>query len=151
MLGEFVSDAEGLAGDPGDSPGLNLLPIQTRFADKKEVRQVSVLWGEDRWQAYEIHMGESIASHHCAPLCSVENNNGVRPEGCRVRNIWGSYLHGLFESSAVRSELARSAGIEAYQPSDVSWRTRLQRVHDGMADLLDEHLDLERVWQYVEN
>jgi adenosylcobyric acid synthase len=151
MLGEFVSDPQGLAGDPGDSPGLNLLPIQTRFADKKEVMQVSVLWGEDHWQAYEIHMGESVASRHYAPLCLVENKKGVRPEGCRVRNIWGSYLHGLFESSAVRSELARNAGIEDYQPSDVSWRTRLQRVYDGMADLLDEHLDLERVWQYVEN
>jgi adenosylcobyric acid synthase len=150
MLGESISDPRGVAGDPGESPGLNLLPVRTAFTDKKEVRQVLVLWGEDRWQAYEIHMGESVASRHCAPLCSVRNHIGVRFEGCRVGNIWGSYLHGLFESSIVRSELASRAGIKDYQPAATSWRTRLQSVYEGMADLLEEHIDLEGIWRYVE-
>jgi adenosylcobyric acid synthase len=151
MLGELVSDSQGVAGDSGDLPGLGLLPVSTRFADKKEVLQVSVIWREDRWQAYEIHMGESVASRSCEPLCFVESANGVRPEGCRVRKVWGSYLHGLFESSAVRSELARSAGIQGYRPAEVPWRTHLQEVYDRMADLLDEHLDLNGVWDYVSN
>jgi adenosylcobyric acid synthase len=96
-------------------------------------------------------MGESIATRACEPLCFVKNEKGIRGEGCRVKNVWGSYLHGFFESIAVRSELARSAGLENYRPTDVSWRAHLQRVYDGMADLLEEHLDLERVWQYVAN
>jgi adenosylcobyric acid synthase len=149
MLGESVSDPQGVGGDPGNSPGLNLLPIQTTFTEKKEVVQTSVLWGGDRWQAYEIHMGESVATRNCEPLCFVECGNGRRAEGCRVKNVWGSYLHGFFESSAVRSELARIAGIRNYRPTDVSWRKHLQKVYGGMADLLDEHLDLERVWHYV--
>jgi adenosylcobyric acid synthase len=149
MLGESVSDPQGVGGDPGNSPGLNLLPIQTTFTEKKEVVQTSVLWGRDRWQAYEIHMGESVATRNCEPLCFVECGNGRRAEGCRVKNVWGSYLHGFFESSAVRSELARIAGIRNYRPTDVSWRKHLQKVYGGMADLLDEHLDLERVWHYV--
>jgi adenosylcobyric acid synthase len=66
-----------------------------------------------------------------------------------VKNVWGSYLHGFFESSAVRSELARIAGIRNYRPTNVSWRKHLQEVYEGMADLLDEHLNLERVWDYV--
>jgi adenosylcobyric acid synthase len=151
MLGEFVSDAQGVAGNLGDLPGLNLLPVRTRFADKKEVLQVSVIWEDHRWQAYEIHMGESTASRSCEPLCFVECRDGVRPEGCRVRNVWGSYLHGLFESSAVRCELARSAGIQGYWPAEVSWRIHLQWVYDRMADLLDEHLDLKGIWDYVSN
>jgi adenosylcobyric acid synthase len=149
MLGESVSDPQGLGGDQGHSPGLNLLPIQTRFTEKKAVVQTSVLWERDRWQAYEIHMGESVATRDCQPLCFVESRNGKRAEGCRVKNVWGSYLHGFFESSAVRSELARIAGIRNYRPADVSWRKHLQQVYGGMADLLDEHLDLERVWDYV--
>ena len=149
MLGEFLSDPQGVAGDPGDLPGLNLLPIRTTFTNKKEVVQISVLWGGDRWQAYEIHMGESVASRRCEPLCLVEGRNGLRAEGCRVGNVWGSYLHGLFESKAVRAELASSAGIQKYQAADISWRTHLRWVYDGMADLLDEYLDMERVWEYV--
>jgi len=149
MLGESVSDPQGVGGDSGNSPGLKLLPIQTRFTEKKEVVQITVLWERDRWQAYEIHMGESVATRNCEPLCFIEGKNGKRAEGCRVKNVWGSYLHGFFESSAVRSELARIAGIQNYRPADVSWRKHLQQVYDGMADLLDEHLDLERVWDYV--
>src|SRR5215469_1040115 len=68
ILGEFLSDSQGVAGDSGDLLGLNLLPIRTRFADKKEVVQVSVIWGEHRWQAYEIHMGESVTSRNCEPV-----------------------------------------------------------------------------------
>src|ERR1700730_2820939 len=151
MLGESVSDPQGVAGDSGESQGLNLLPVQSRFADKKEVVQVSARRGEDCWQAYEIHMGESIATRACEALCLIKNAKGIRGEGGRVKNIWGSYLHGFFESSAVRSELARSAGLENYQPAKVSWRAHLHRVYDGMADLLEEHLDLEGVWQYVSN
>ena len=148
-LGEFLSDSQGVAGDSGDLPGLNLLPIRTRFADKKEVVQVSVIWGEHRWQAYEIHMGESVTSRNCEPVCFVERHNGFRPEGCRAGKVWGSYLHGLFESGAVRSELARSAGLQGYRPAEVPWRIHLQGVYDRMADLLDEHLDLKGIWDYV--
>jgi adenosylcobyric acid synthase len=60
-------------------------------------------------------------------------------------------LHGLFESSAVRSELARTAGIQGYRPAEIPWRIHLQGVYDRMADLLDEHLDLKGIWDYVSN
>jgi len=149
MLGQLVSDPQGTGGDPGNSLGLNLLPIQTRFTNRKEVVQISALWDGDRWQAYEIHMGESVTTRDCEPMCFVESGDGKRAEGCRVKNVWGSYLHGLFESSAVRAELVRIAGIRNYRSANVSWRKHLQQVYDGMADMLDEHLDLERVWDYV--
>ncbi len=149
MLGESVRDPEGLAGDRGVVPGLNLLPVRTTFSQAKEVLQVCARWGGERWQAYEIHMGTTIATGPCAPLCSVEHRAGVRPEGCQMRNVWGTYLHGLFESSAIRSELASRAGFSAYRPAAVPWREHLQGVYDGMADLLEEHLNLQEIWDYV--
>ena len=106
-------------------------------------------WGGERWQAYEIHMGTTIPTGPCAPLCSVEYSWGARPEGCQTRNVWGTYLHGLFESSAIRSELATRAGFSNYRSAIVPWREHLQGVYDGMADLLEEHLNLEEVWDYV--
>ena len=149
MLGESVRDPEGIAGDRGVAPGLNLLPVRTTFSQAKEVLQVSAMWGEERWQAYEIHMGTTIATRPCAPLCSVEDGSGARPEGCQMRNVWGTYLHGLFESSALRSELASRAGFSAYRSAAVPWREHLRSVYDGMADLLEEHLNLKEVWDYV--
>jgi adenosylcobyric acid synthase len=149
MLGESVGDRDGVAGDRGVLPGLNLLPVQTTFSKKKEVVQVSASWRGVRWQAYEIHMGTTIPTGPSAPLCSVEYDGETRPEGYQMRNVWGTYLHGLFESAAIRSELASRAGFSNYRPATVGWREHLQSVYDGMADLLEEHLSLEGFWDYV--
>ena len=94
-------------------------------------------------------MGTTVPTGPCACLCSVEHEEGTRSEGCQTRNVWGTYLHGLFESSAIRSELANRAGFSNYRPATVPWRKHLQGVYDGMADLLEEHLNLEEVWDYV--
>jgi adenosylcobyric acid synthase len=149
MLGESVGDLDGVAGDRGVLPGLNLLPVQTTFSKKKEVVQVSASWRGVRWQAYEIHMGITIPTGPSAPLWSVEDGGEARPEGYQMRNVWGTYLHGLFESPAIRSELASRAGFSNYRPATVRWREHLQSVYEGMADLLEEHLSLEGMWDYV--
>jgi adenosylcobyric acid synthase len=149
MLGESVQDPDGVAGDRGVSAGLNLLPVRTTFSRKKKVVQVSASWRGEQWQAYEIHMGETVATRSCAPLCSVENGKGARPEGCMAGNVWGTYLHGLFELPGIRSELARRGGFSNYRPATVRWREHLQGVYNGMADLIEERLNLQEVWEYV--
>jgi adenosylcobyric acid synthase len=149
MLGESVRDPEGIAGDRGVLPGLNILPVQTMFSPTKSVSQVTVNWGADRWTAYEIHMGVTTRIQRCDELVLVMNGEGNKPEGCRRNHVWGSYLHGLFESPAVRSELAAIAGLHNYRPARVSWRAHLQRIYDGMAEALERHLNLEEVWEYV--
>ena len=149
ILGEWLHDPEGVAGDRGVLPGLNLLPIQTTFSQTKSVSQVVVRWGPDRWSAYEIHMGVTDQTQSCRALAQVENGQGIEPEGCRRNHVWGTYLHGLFESPEVRSELAALAGLKSYSAGQVSWRTHLEQMYDRMADALEEHLETEEIWKYV--
>jgi len=149
MLGERICDPDGVAGERGSLSGLNLLPIETTFSKEKIVSQVFVSWGGDRWTAYEIHMGRTLATSPCNPFLQVQNGGTKHGEGCRKGNIWGTYIHGLFESSAVRGELAKQANFLHYRPSSVSWRSHLQGVYDGMADAVEEHLNLEESWRYV--
>jgi adenosylcobyric acid synthase len=149
ILGEWLCDPSGVAGDRGVLPGLNLLPIQTTFSETKSVSQVVVRWGADRWSAYEIHMGVTVPTLGCSALAQVENGQGMEPEGCRRDPVWGTYLHGLFESSEVRSELATLAGLKNYSAAQISWRTHLERMYDRMADALEEHLKMEEIWKYV--
>jgi adenosylcobyric acid synthase len=149
ILGEWLHDPEGVAGDRGVLPGLNLLPIQTTFSQTKSVSQVVVHWGADRWSAYEIHMGVTDPTQSCNALAQVENGQGIAPEGCRRNHVWGTYLHGLFESPEVRSELAALAGLKSYSAGQISWRTHLERMYDRMADALEEHLETEEIWKYV--
>lgn len=149
MLGELLSDPKGQAGEAAHVAGLGLLPVKTVFHGDKEVRQVNACWKDEEWLAYEIHMGctEGVAS--CTPLLRVKEDGAWRTEGWRTGNIWGTYLHGLFESASLREELAQLGGLTAFRAAPGSWRQHLQSVYNGMADLLDEHLDLKPLWHYV--
>ena len=149
MLGESVRDPEGIAGDRGVLPGLNMLPVQTTFSQTKSLSQVTVSWGTDRWTAYEIHMGVTTRTLRCDELVLLVNGQGSKPEGCQWNHVWGTYLHGLFESPAVSSELAVMAGLQNYRPAKVSWRDHLQQIYDGMAEAVQRHLNLEEIWHYV--
>ena len=102
------------------------------------------------WTAYEIHMGRTVVPAGTEALLRVRNGAGWREEGVRCGNVWGTYLHGLFESPAARREFAALAGIINHRAAEIPWRTHLHSIYDGMADLLEEHLNLEGVRRYVE-
>lgn len=148
MLGETISDPDGVAGTSGVVEGLGLLPVRTSYSQKKQVTQVTACWRGEEWSAYEIHMGSTCSAGD--PLLKIRKAEQEVPEGCRVKNVWGTYLHGFFEAVAVREELCALAGIEKHRPSRTPWRQHLQRVYDGMADLIEEHLNLKELWRYVE-
>jgi len=149
MLGEALSDPDGEAGEAAHVAGLGLLPIKTFFCRDKEVRQVMASWNNEEWLAYEIHMGRTESTAARTPFLRVQEGGEWKTEGWRAGNIWGSYLHGLFESVSLREELARMAGVVAFRAAPENWREHLQSVYGGMADLLDEHLDLKPLWHYV--
>jgi len=149
MLGEVLSDPQGQAGEAAQVSGLGLLPVKTVFHSDKEVRQVTARWNDKEWLAYEIHMGCTEGATSCASLLHVKEDSAWKTEGWRRGNVWGTYLHGLFESASVREELARSGGITGFRAAPDNWRQHLQSVYHGMADLLDEHLNLKPIWNYV--
>jgi adenosylcobyric acid synthase len=64
--------------------------------------------------------------------------------------VWGSYLHGLFESAAVRQALTRLANIPEHQPASTTWQDHQQKLYNGMADLLEAHLDLTAIHRYLD-
>lgn len=150
MLGRRVADPAGVAGDAGDEAGLGLLPVETTFEAKKILRQVTAEWEGRRWEAYEIHMGRSVAVEGHTPLQTVIDADGTaRGEGVRAGNVWGTYLHGWFEAPEVRASVAQLAGIAGHRPHPVPWAERRQAVYAQMADHIVEHLDLDPVRRYL--
>jgi len=149
MLGEWVADPTGEAGTAGTLSGLGLLPTRTQYQAQKTVRQVQACWAGDRWQAYEIHMGETFlqaTNAEILPLLKLDD----RPEGMQCGTVWGTYLHGLFESSIVRSALMNLAQVGGYQPSLATWRSVQSQLYDRMADQLEKYLNLEPIRRYLE-
>lgn len=150
MLGHSVIDPEGIAGDAGQIDGLRLLDLKTVYRPQKTVRQVEAMAQGDRWQAYEIHMGESLEQGSAPPLLSIQTRETVLPEGMCQDNVWGTYLHGLFESPVMRERLIHAAGIDGFNANPIKWSAHKSSIYEGMADLLESHLNLESVWRYVD-
>ena len=124
MLGDRITDQTGSGGEVGEAQGLGLLPMVTQFEAIKAVTQVQARVQDDKyseqWQGYEIHMGQtyfqsnfsSTSEQWNIPLVSIMSQKGDnRNEGVQLNNIWGTYLHGLFESATLRKKLATIAKI----------------------------------------
>jgi adenosylcobyric acid synthase len=153
LLGERLSDPHGVAGDAGDEAGLGLLPVQTEFLSKKIVRPVKVACDGEHWDAYEIHMGRTTGKEGVEgkTLHTVRDVNGEsRPEGVKVGNVWGTYLHGWFESPRLRARVAAAAGIATHRPHAQVWGDKRQAVYTAMADHVVAHVNLESVRRYLE-
>lgn len=149
MLGGSLIDPTGEAGDAGRERGLGLLPAETEFSASKIVQQVTARCGEERWRAYEIHMGRTQPTAAVESLHAVEDAAGLRPEGIRHGRVWGTYLHGWFESSRVRERIAQEAGFQGYFAHPLAWSEQRRNVYRAMAQHLETHIDLEPVKRYL--
>ncbi len=149
MLGQEVADETGVAGDAGTVAGLNLLPVKTTFAAQKIVRPVEVDCDGRRWTAYEIHMGRTVVTGG-EPLQTIVRDDERVSEGCRVDNVWGTYLHGWFEVPETRRRLTAAAGMGDHAPHPQPWAVQRQAVYRAMAEHFARHVDLDPVKRYLE-
>lgn len=140
MLGRRVEDPNGLEGPVGGSDGFALLQIDTVLEPHKQLRNVSGrLCLEDALiSGYEIHAG--VTSGDDLQRAAVRLNDG-RADGARSADgqVMGTYLHGLFESSAACSALLRWAGLQDVQVVD--YHALRERDIERLADLVEVHLD----------
>ena len=163
MLGELVSDPWGMEG-AGEMAGLGLLPVRTVFGrEKRTVRSegtfravgglLAGLTGQPV-AGYEIHMGRTERTGG-QPLLTL-GTEGSRPveDGCQCGNVYGSYLHGLFDQGGVTQALAQALlaakGLDpsAIQAFDMAGYR--QRQYDLLADGVRASLDMEGVYRIIE-
>ena len=142
MLGLAVADPHHVEGG-GEEAGLGLLPVTTRLGREKVTRRVRARWRADGpgFEGYEIHVGVTANDGPARPLLDVEG----RPEGCAAADgrVWGTQLHGLFESGPARRHVldwASGAPAVAGAPAPLDHRARREAAYDRLADALDEQL-----------
>ena len=116
MLGERILDPLGVESAAMEMVGLGLLPAITTFLPEKYTRRVQArsaspigCFGrltETVVPGYEIHMGTTETSGPSF-FAVTADGEAAHADGCRnaTGSIAGCYLHGLFESPAVRRAL----------------------------------------------
>lgn len=143
MLGTQIDDPHGLEGAAGSSPGLGLLDFTTVLEPEKQLRNVrGRLRLEDApVSGYEIHAGVSSGAglNAAVRLDDGRADGGLSADG----QVLGTYLHGLFESSAACSALLRWAGLREVQPVD--YHALRERDIERLADLVEAHLDTAKL------
>ncbi|WP_439856508.1 cobyric acid synthase [Pseudomonas yamanorum] len=140
MLGEQVHDPLGLEGPCGSSAGLGLLAFSTTLEEEKQLRNVRgrLLLEDAEVSGYEIHAG--VTSGAGLVRAAVQLDDGRR-DGAQSEDgqIFGTYLHGVFEAPAACSALLRWAGLEDVQ--EVDYHGLRERDIERLADLVERHLD----------
>jgi adenosylcobyric acid synthase len=99
-------------GDADVVPGLGLLPVETRFSTEKRVVATTLdlvapvegpLAGADGTvSGYEIHQGRTRATGPVETPFAPVDGDPTAALGAADGRVVGTYLHGLFETDAVR-------------------------------------------------
>lgn len=139
MLGQRISDPEGLEGEPGESRGFGLLDLDTRLIPGKQLRQVTgTLCPENTpLSGYEIHNGVTTGAALERPLMSLEG----RPDGAVSQDgqVSGGYVHGLFDRPESCNALLQRAGLTS--TAAVDYHAHREEALNRLADTLEQHLD----------
>ncbi|MDB9250142.1 cobyric acid synthase [Halorubrum ezzemoulense] len=152
LLGERLLDAavEGV-GDREAVPGVGLLPVETRFSTEKRVERVTravdgvgpIAGAEGRATGYEIRAGRTRVlddgEREAAPTLLATEPLGA--EGVATDRVLGTYLHGLFETPAVRDAFVETVFASAGRTRPDA-TTADRSPYERAADLVADHVDL---------
>ncbi|WP_111496088.1 cobyric acid synthase [Marinobacter bohaiensis] len=152
MLGEWVADPDGLEGEPGNSEGLGLLPLNTRMVAGKQLREVSgelrLPDGDDMapLSGYEMHNGVTTGAALERPILNLDG----RPDGAVSDDgqIMGTYVHGLFDRPEACDALLAAWGLRGEAAAVDYQQHRLAQL-DRLADHLDQQLDTDRLRHWL--
>lgn len=166
MLGQKIHDPQGIESfSPGGS-GFAFLEMETVMVEEKSTRQVEAVWryrdnnyfaamGEDEsLTGYEIHMGQTdyrSVKHPIYVQTTGQWEGAVNAEG----NVFGTYLHGIFDNFSwtgkLLNSLRRRRGLPGkYDPFPRNYREYKEKEYDTLAKTVRESLDMDQVYRIIE-
>lgn len=171
MLGETIQDPEGME-HKGQVRGMGLLPINTVFQKQKTRTRVVGNFGKVDGilksltgvavEGYEIHMGITEIMGNGVHLSQIENTTGTienntkkrKLDGAQKGNVYGSYIHGIFDAPDVAKQIVATLlqekgcdpeGVKAFEMKEYK-----EKQYDTLADVIRASLDMEKVYDIVE-
>ena len=137
MLGQTVSDPDGIEGSIPSLPGLGLLPIHTTMTPEKTTRQVTFQFNGHECKGYEIHQGVSDTSE-----AILQTDNCI-----------GTYIHGFLDNAPVIEHLlkerVKSDGVKSEKYGDLSPAEFKERQYDRLANHVRRYVDIPRLYDIL--
>jgi adenosylcobyric acid synthase len=170
MLGKKLKDPLNVEGG-GEMEGLGLLPLETIFSAEKTRTRVTGAFAPARGvlqdlsglelRGYEIHMGITLPLPGAdgAILARIAGpGEEPKPDGFQAGNVYGTYVHGVFDTDQVARTLAaalyRMKGLEysgalGGANGGESFAQYKERQYDLLAEYLRAHLDMEQIYRIL--
>ena len=144
MFGRAIDDD--YESHAGQVAGLGWLPeVTTTFGAEKILRRFE----HADVSGYQIHHGRVAGGPGWVPL-GGELEGTTNADG----SIRGTTLHGLFEHDGFRArfleELASRRG-KRFVPAGIRFRTERDRRFDIVADAIEQHLDMEALYELIQS
>jgi adenosylcobyric acid synthase len=140
MLGRKICDPDGIEGPAGETPGLDLLDVETLMTADKRLTRIEATHAATGApiRGYEIHIGETTGEARRRPFANIagEAEGAVSADG----RVMGSYLHGMFSGDVFRRAFLRQLGAAA---SATSYAAGIEETLDRLAAHLEAHLDVD--------
>jgi adenosylcobyric acid synthase len=165
LLGNKISDPDGVESGRFEAEGLGLLDVETILKPVKLTHQVVARFqqaacaagfgGMDEVKGYEIHAGETECGLTSRPLLQLLSRSGgpvnindgaVSADG----RVWGTYLHGFFDDARIRGAvLAPLRAGRGVAPAVHSLLRKQDDELNRLADHLGAHLDMEQICSWL--
>ena len=151
MLGQTLADPEGTeSGRPQTLRGLGLLPTTTVFGTEKHLTQTAACVTTEpfagvKLTGYEIHAGRTEVRG--SAFCILADGT---PEGCVQDGVFGTYLHGLFDTGELTEKLTAflcsRKGLDPAGADLIPMEQYRQQQFDKLADGVRAALDMPAVY-----
>jgi adenosylcobyric acid synthase len=154
MLGTAIhDDVESRAGTVA---GLDLLPVETRFAQDKTLQLTTGYAGLIPVSGYEIHHGAVEVSGGVRPwFTGMPGDDAAALDGCQIGAVSGTLWHGIFENDVFRqsylTEAARIAGRDFAPAAHTCFAAARRAQFDALADAIDASLDTDALLRLIEH
>jgi len=131
ILGQTVSDPDGVEGSIPQLPGLGLLNIDTVMTNDKTTKQVEFEFGGAMCKGYEIHQGVSSTTQSIL----LENN------------CIGTYIHGFLDNPSVINYLLKDSSSSSLPPISIDEFKDQQ--YDLLAAHIRQYVDIPRLYSIL--
>ncbi len=157
MLGRTIFDPYGVESSMKEVDGMGLLDTVTTLDKTKTTCRVSAVAdcsklfntaqggpAIDRLKGYEIHMGNTTGDTGLFDICRDTPQRALA-DGSAKGNVWGTYIHGIFDNDDFRTSIINSLRItKGLEPREVQFRYQAKREEaiNKWADTLKHSVDI---------
>lgn len=136
MLGQTISDPDGIEGSIPQLPGLGLLNISTVMTAEKTTKQVEFEFEGKICKGYEIHQGRTEGEQQ-APVTLQDNSIGT-------------YIHGFLDNpSVIEFILKGKTDNTELQIKNETYEEFKDRQYDLLADHVRKYVDIKRLYEII--